>query len=434
MPRLGSFSSNIFFNSPQSAFKLIRTLDNPNAYDVAQDDFFANSIATNGNYVVVGSIESDAAASQNGKVYVYNSSGNLQYTIDNPSLTAPPGLGEGDQFGTAVACSDSYIIAGAEREDAGGNTDTGAAYIFDITDGSLLFTLANPNPTTTEVNPNGDEFGSSVAIAESYAAVAAPNEDVNGIGDDTGWVYIFDTSDGSLVHSIENPNIDAEDEYPGDQLGGEVQTLAMNNTYTVVGSWRENTAGPTGGGDSGAVHIITNSTGAVTTILNPNPNGPDVGTDNFDQFGFSVDINSNNQIIVGAIGEDIDGTNSGNAYLYELVANTWTLQGRIANPNNYNTVNNDYFGAEVAISDDYFAVAALEEDTVTGISSGVVYIFDIATRTLQNTIENPNAYGTVDNDRFGKVMSLSNTRLAVGAPAEDEAGADNSGKAYLYKV
>lgn len=434
MPRLGSFSSNIFFNSPQSAFKLIRTLDNPNAYDVAQDDFFANSIATNGNYVVVGSIESDAAASQNGKVYVYNSSGNLQYTIDNPSLTAPPGLGEGDQFGTAVACSDSYIIAGAEREDTGGNTDTGAAYIFDITDGSLLFTLANPNPTTTEVNPNGDEFGSSVAIAESYAAVAAPNEDVNGIGDDTGWVYIFDTSDGSLVQSVENPNIDAEDEYPGDQLGGEVQTLAMNDTYTVVGSWRENTAGATGGGDSGAIHIITNSTGAVTTILNPNPNGPDVGTDNFDQFGFSVDINSNNQIIVGAIGEDIDGTNSGNAYLYELVASTWTLQGRIANPNNYNTVNNDSFGTEVAISDDYFAVAAIDEDTASGTSSGVVYIFDIATRTLQNTIENPNAFGNVDNDRFGKVMSLSNTRLAVGVPAEDETGADNSGKAYLYKV
>jgi hypothetical protein len=305
MPRLGSFSSNIFFNSPQSAFKLIRTLDNQNAYGVAQDDFFANSIATNGNYVVVGSIESDAAASQNGKVYVYNGSGNLQYTIDNPSLTAPPGLGEGDQFGTAVACSDSYIIAGAEREDAGGNTDTGAAYIFDITDGSLLYTLANPNPTTTEVNPNGDAFGSSVAISESYAAVAAPNEDVNGLGDDTGWVYIFDTSDGSLVQSVENPNIDAEDEYPGDQLGGEVQTLAMNDTYTVVGSWRENTAGATGGGDSGAIHIITNSSGAVTTILNPNPNGPAVGTDNFDQFGFSVDINSNNQIIVGAIGEDI---------------------------------------------------------------------------------------------------------------------------------
>ena len=51
MPRLGSFSSNIFFSSPQSAFKLIRTLDNPNAYGVAQDDFFANSIATSEDFI-----------------------------------------------------------------------------------------------------------------------------------------------------------------------------------------------------------------------------------------------------------------------------------------------------------------------------------------------------------------------------------------------
>ena len=433
MPRLGSLSNNIFFSSPQSEFKFIAQIDNPNAYDVKQDDFFANSVGVTDNYTVVGSIESDAAASQNGKVYVFNSSGSLQYTIDNPSVTAPPNLGEGDQFGTAVACSDSYIIAGAEREDAGGNTDTGAAFIFDITDGSLLFTLANPNPTTTEVNTNGDAFGSSVAISENYAAVAAPNEDINGIGDDTGWIYIFDTSDGSLVQSVENPNIDGEDEYPGDQLGGEVQTLAMNDTYTVVGSWRENTAGDTGGGDSGAIHIITNSTGAVQTILNPNPNGPAVGTDNFDQFGYSVDI-SENYIIAGAIGEDIDGTNSGNAYVYQLVGGVWTLLRRLANPNSYGTVNNDYFGAEVAINDSYCAVAALEEDTAAGQSSGVVYVFSNTDGSLVTTIDNRNAFGNVDNDRFGNVMSMSDTRLCVGAKAEDATGADNSGVAYLYKV
>ena len=433
MPRLGSLTSNIFFSSPQSEFKFIKQIDNPNAYGVAQDDYFANSVAVSNSYTVIGSIESDAAASQNGKVYVFNSSGLIQYTIDNPSTTAPPGLGEGDQFGTAVACSDSYIIAGAEREDTGSDTDTGAAYIFDITDGSLLFTLANPNPTTTEVNPNGDAFGSSVAISENYAAVAAPREDEVGIGDDTGWIYIFDTSNGSLLHSVKNPNIDAEDEYPGDQLGGRVQTLAMNDTYTVVGSWRENTAGATGGGDSGAIHIITNATGAVQTILNPNPNGPAIGTDNFDQFGYSVDI-SGNYIIAGAPGEDIDGTNSGNAFIYELSGGSWTLLRRLSNPNAYNTVNNDYFGSEVAISDSYCAVAAQDEDAAAGQSSGGVYIFSMSDGSLIKTIDNPNAFGNVDNDRFGDVMSMSSTRLCIGVKSEDAVGADNSGVAYLYKV
>ena len=75
MPRLGSLTSNIFFSSPQSEFKFIKQIDNPNAYDVKQDDYFANSVAVNNSYVVIGSIESDAAASQNGKVYVFNSAG-----------------------------------------------------------------------------------------------------------------------------------------------------------------------------------------------------------------------------------------------------------------------------------------------------------------------------------------------------------------------
>lgn len=433
MPRLGSLTSSSYFASKKTPFKIIRTLDNPNDYGVEQNDFFASSVANSTSYTIIGSRESDADAAENGKVYVYSNTGTYLYTIDNPSTTVPPGLGEGDLYGVSVACSDSYIIAGAPFDDSATDTDIGRAYIHDITDGSLLFQLNNPNPTTTEVNPNGDQFGSSVAISESYAAVAAPNEDVNGIGDDTGWIYIFDTSDGSLLYSIENPNIDAEDEYPGDQLGENVQTLAMNETYTVVGSWRENTAGATGGGDSGAIHIITNATGAVQTILNPNPNGPDIGTDNFDQFGYSVDI-SDTYIIAGAIGEDIDGTNSGNAYIFELVGGVWTLARRLANPNAYNTVNNDYFGAEVAITDTYCAVAALQEDTAQGTTSGVVYIFDPSDGTLLNTIQNPNAFGNVDNDNFGEVMSATDDYLVVGVPQEDNTAADNSGKAYIYKV
>ena len=435
MPRLGSFSSRIYFDSPQSgaSFTLIKTIANPNDYGVRQNDYFASSVAINNNYAVVGSRESDATAAENGKVYVFSSIGNTAYTIDNPTPTVAPALGEGDRYGKAVACSASYIIAGAELEDAGGNTDTGRAYIHDITDGSLLFTLNNPNPSTTKLTEIGDRFGSSVAISENYAAVAAPQEDNVGLGDDTGWIYIFDTSDGSLLHSIENPNIDAEDEYPGDQLGDRVQTLAMNDTYTVVGSWRENTFGPTGGGDSGAIHIITNATGAIQTILNPNPNGPAVGTDNFDQFGQSVDI-SDNYIIAGAINEDVQGTNSGNAYIFELSGGTWTLARTLINPNVYNTVNNDNFGTEVVITDTYCAVAAIEEDNASGTSSGAVYIFDPSDGTSLATLENPNSFGTVDNDKFGTVMSGSSNYLIVGLPEEDAAGADNSGVAYIYKV
>ena len=115
MPRLGSLSSSIFFTSPQTPFKLITTLNNPNPYAAAQEDAFGASVANNGAYTIVGSKESDAAAGQNGKLYVYSNTGTALYTIDNPGLTDPQD--NGDLFGQAVACSQSYIIAGARQDD-----------------------------------------------------------------------------------------------------------------------------------------------------------------------------------------------------------------------------------------------------------------------------------------------------------------------------
>jgi len=54
--------------------------------------------------------------------------------------------------------------------------------------------------------------------------------------------------------------------------------------------------------------------------------------------------------------------------------------------------------------------------------------------SLIKTLDNPNAFGNVDNDKFGDVMSMNSTRLCVGVKTEDDVGADNSGVAYLYKV
>jgi hypothetical protein len=63
-----------------------------------------------------------------------------------------------------------------------------------------------------------------------------------------------------------------------------------------------------------------------------------------------------------------------------------------------------------------------------------VYIFNPSTGALLETLENPNSFGTVDNDKFGTVMSASTTHLLIGVPDEDAVSADNSGAAYIYKV
>ena len=69
----------------------------------------------------------------------------------------------------------------------GAGSDSGKAYIFDATTGSLLHTLHNPNAYSTS---DTDYFGQSVAITGNRVVVGAHGEDDAG-GTDSGKAYIY---------------------------------------------------------------------------------------------------------------------------------------------------------------------------------------------------------------------------------------------------
>ena len=425
MPRYSSVSSLQYFQPKLTPFKLLVYLENPNPEGIAQSDAFGTSVAIGPNYIAVGAPgEQDASGTPSqGKVYLYTDTGTYLRTIDNPNPVAPINAGDGDLFGTSVALNTGYLIVGAPGEnDATDNN--GKAYVFDVTDGSLVYTFNDPNPNTTQINPNGDAFGSTVALTEDFASVCAYRENAVGLGDDTGWTYIFDLSNGNLDHSIENPNLDNEDEYPGDQIGEKINTLAITDTWTMIGNWRENEPGALGQGDSGAFFLFNNSTGATDqSIYNPKDDALDLD----DRFGYAVDLNEN-YAVVGCPGEDSDGNNSGRVYVYN--PSTGTLITTISNPNSYNTNVDDRFGESIALTDNYLAVGALEEDDDNGTASGVIHIFSTADWSYQNTVVNPNKYTTSTNDRFGYTIRATNDYLVTGVPAESQ----GSGAVYIFKA
>ena len=63
-------------------------------------------------------------------------------TLNNPNAY---GTSASDLFGGSVAISGNYAIVSANSEDDAGGTQSGKVYIFDVTTGSLLHTLNNPN-------------------------------------------------------------------------------------------------------------------------------------------------------------------------------------------------------------------------------------------------------------------------------------------------
>ena len=104
-----------------------------------------------------------------------------------------------------------------------------------------------------------------------------------------------------------------------------------------------------------------------------------------------------------------------------------------SNPNAYGTSANDQFGYSVAISGNRVVVGAYGEDDAGALESGKAYIFDVTTGSLLHTLHNPNAYSTSADDYFGSSVAVDGNRVVVGATGEDASGTE-SGKAYIYTL
>ena len=163
-----------------------KVLNNPNAYGTSSYDYFGSPVAISGNLAVVGAyIEDDAGGTDSGKAYIFDATtGSLLHTLHNPNAYS---TSADDYFGSSVAVDGNRVVVGVSYEDDAGGTSSGKAYIFDATTGSLLHTLHNPNAYGASVN---DYFGSSVAVDGNRVVVGAGDED-DASGTDSGKAYIY---------------------------------------------------------------------------------------------------------------------------------------------------------------------------------------------------------------------------------------------------
>jgi len=397
-------------------------IDNPNDYGTSADDRFGYAVGVSDSYVIAGAInEDDSFGDNNGKAYIFDrSTGNLLRTLDNPNLNTNT-LSE-DGFGWSVAISDTYAVVAAPREYSSNGYDSGVVYVFNPSTGSRLHSISNPNPYAAN-----DWFGVVVAISGNNLIVGAERTNPDGQSNSQGQAYIYDLSTGSLLHTLSNPNPIADDAI-GDNFG---QSVAIDGNYAIVGSSEDEAVGS--GSRSGKAYIFNVTTGALLhTLDNPNP----IYTPDNDYFSEAVAI-SGNYAIVGGWGEDLSETSrtsKGIAYIFDVT--TGNLVHTVESPYPYDS----RFGATVAINDTHYAIGAGNAASSDyRPQSGVVLIYSLLDHSLVHTIENPNRYGTKDNDTFGgggntpQSMVMYNDCIVVGAYAEDDVGGLGSGKVYVFE-
>ncbi len=144
-----------------------------------------------------------------------------------------------------------------------------------------------------------------------------------------------------------------------------------------------------------------------------------------DQFGDPVSL-SGDTALVGVHGDDDNGTAAGSAYVFVRSGTSWTQQAKLQASDG---AAGDLFGCAVAVSVDAALVGALGDDD-NGSFSGSAYVFVRSGTSWMQRTKLLASDGAPD-DEFGRVVSLSGDTALVGAD-EHDSDAFNSGAAYVF--
>ncbi len=255
-----------------------------------------------------------------------------------------------------------------------------------------------------------DHLGYSVAISGDTALLGAYRDDDN--GSDSGSAYVFVRNGTGWVQMAK---LVADDGAAGDRFG---RSVAIMDDTALVGALGDCDNGYTSGSAYVFVRNVTRWVQTAKLLAND-------GTD-YDYFGWSVAI-SGDTALVGAYGDDDNGSASGSAYVFNRIHDGgWVQTAKLlANDG----TDYDYFGASVSISGDTALVGAYGYDD-NGSVSGSAYVFvHNGTGWVQMTKLLAND-GT-DYNYFGWSVAISGDTVVVGAYGDDKRGRD-SGSAYVF--
>ena len=353
------------------------TISNPDVEPSDPNDGFGRAIDISDDYVVAGATSEDLAGTNAGAAYVFDLSGNLLYTLQNPDPLVT------GAFGVSIAVDGNYIVVGDYNYNSNGRV-----YVYDITTfGSVGSTITSANYTLTSFTtaPDGTTqsgsswFGWSVAIDDGWVVVGAPAATHASQGSH-GAAYLYDISTfstssiTSATYVIANPNVPSG---TADRMG---YSVAIDGKWIAVGI--------PGAEDNpktyeGAVYVWDKSTfGAAGTQPSHTWEFVNQNTQSYFTRGNTPHIAISEKTGIVLIGHYFyTGANNyqGRAYVGDL--STGNLIATIESPN---PVTDGYFGQGVALSSNGTYAHIVQEHN--GGSSAAVYSFDVSNVILSGVV------------------------------------------------
>ena len=316
------------------------------------------SLSVNGGWIATGANLDDRHGQGAGIVALYSNPPHGQ----KPSFEIfPDDLQPGDQFGSSVSLSGDWLAVGAPVGD-GKVQDSGVVYLFRF-DGE---TWAPKGKLEATDATRGGRFGFSVSLHGNTLAVGAPGD--SGRGSSAGAVYVFDLNDEGRQKKII-----AGDGRPFDEFGFAVAIRGDENEIVIGAPFADDL---TALRNFGAAYVYRRDSAARdgwTLEANGKLTAADTIQGDNIQFGAAVAIRGN-RIVVGAPGGDLQGRDSGSAYVFERETLNWVRQPHPPAPEDPGQL--EQFGSAVLIDDQNRIVIGARFDDEGGGSAGAAYRFE----------------------------------------------------------
>lgn len=368
------------------------TLDSPPA--PSDNHKFGSSVAISGTTVLVGAQQAEMA-------YVYDLTGaNPEVPILELNDATPE---ISDNFGASVAVAGTKLVVGTFLDYSIPAAPPERVFIYDLTaptPGIPVLVLTDPHPA-----PN-NAFGKSVAISGTRIVVGAFQDDTT--GRDAGSAYVYDLASATPAEPVLTlPS-------PSPRFGASV---AISGARVLIGAVQHEDDPAPGDGGAAYLYALDGGTPTVPAVTFHHPGGSIRAL-----FGTAVAI-AGTRALIGAPLDDAMADDAGSAFAYDLMAASPTQPVAILNRASLEA--RHYFGTSVAVAGTVLVVGAPYE------ADGIVYVYDLASASSApaTILLNPN--GNPEN--FGGKVAISGRRIVVGASASD-AAAEASGRAYVYDL
>lgn len=239
--------------------------------------------------------------------------------------------------------------------------------------------------------------------------------------DSDGWRNVVEYEHGTAIDNpLDTPlnqinphqKVFAEDGTREDGLG---YVVAIDGDTAVIGAHEDDPNGLA----SGSAYVFTRTGNRWNQQAKLQASDGAAG----DKFGFSVSV-SGDTILVGALLDDDQGSNTGSVYVFTRSGNQWSQQAKLQTADGTET-GFSAFGKNVSLSGNTALIAANVD-----FNTGGVYVFvrNGSTWSQQAKLE---AVGGSVFDHFGTALSLSGDTALIGAHRDDDTGTD-SGSAYVF--